>query len=88
MLSGFCNVFVDNKPEVNPNNAKDYFFLTQNNQTHTYLKIDPSKYEEKTNFYIRVENPKLDPVSYTLSVFENSFHSPIEIGVTKHVEVS
>lgn len=31
MLSGVCNVFVDNKPEVNANNAKEYFFLTQNN---------------------------------------------------------
>lgn len=31
MLSGFGNVFVDSKPEVNPNSAKEYFFLTKEN---------------------------------------------------------
>ena len=56
-------------------------------RTHSYLKIDPSKYDKMMDFYIRVENPKLDPVSYTISVFENNLHSPIEIGITKNVEV-
>lgn len=45
MLSGFCNVFVDNKTEVSPDNAKDSFFLIQKKQTHSYLKIDPAKYD-------------------------------------------
>lgn len=87
MLSGFCNVFVDTKAEVSANNAKEYFFLTKNNETHSYLKIDPKKYEEKTNFYIRVENSKLDPVTFTLSIFENQVDSPIEVGISKHLEI-
>lgn len=41
MLSGSCNIFVDNIPEVNPNNSKEQFFLSEKNQTHSYIKIDP-----------------------------------------------
>lgn len=87
MLSGFCNIFVDNKPEVSANNAKEYFFLTKNNQTHSYIKIDPSKYENKSEFYIWIENPKLDPVAFTLGVFQNEIDSSIELGVSKNLEI-
>lgn len=87
MLSGFCNLFVDNIPEVSARNAKEQLFLGKNNQTHSYLKIDPKKYDDKLNFYFRVENTNPDPSTFVLSIFENEVDSPIEVGISKLVEI-
>lgn len=52
------------------------------------MKIDPSKYQSpKEDFYIRIENPKLDPSTYTITIFKNKIGNPIESGITKNLEV-
>ena len=89
VLSGTCNIFLDTEEDVSMGKNKIEAYLGRNMEVHKFLTIDPVKYglDVSRDLYILVSNPKLDPATYTLSVFKEESRIPIETGITKYLEL-
>lgn len=88
VLSGSVNVFLDGQKDVSMGKNKVEAYLGRNMEIHKFIRVDPVQLKLGTNVYILVDNPKLDPATYTLAVFKSDSKIPIETGVTKYLELA
>ena len=90
LLSGFVNLYISDSPKISINNYKDHVFMEINKDTHKFITVNPTRFgiEDGHDFFILVENPKLDASSFVLTIVKNEVKSPIGVGVKKQVTLA
>jgi hypothetical protein len=89
LLSGFVNLYIGRTKDVSVSNYDEVYSMEEGLNVHKFIQLLPTKYKLSgaNEWFILVENPKLDPSSFTITVDKNQIKSPIEPGITKFLHM-
>jgi hypothetical protein len=89
LLSGFANIYIGRSKDVGADNYDEVYSMEDGLNVHKFLQLLPTKYkmEGANEWFIMIDNPKLDPTSFTITVDKNAIKSPIEPGITKFLHL-
>ena len=89
LLSGFVNVYIGRDENISLEKYDELYSLEEGLNVHKFIQLLPSKYKISgaSEWFILVDNPKLESASFTVTVDKNSIKSPIEPGITKYLHL-
>ena len=88
VLSGSISVYIDKTDDVSELKHKQFYSIGYNLHNHIFVKIDPKEYNISSGaLYFRVNNTNLDPCSYIINIYKNNISMPIELGISKYIEM-
>jgi hypothetical protein len=85
MLTGYVNVYISRKETVSTASHDEFYSLESESTRHKFIQIEPHKYNIKgsSEWFILIQNPKIDEAGFTLSISKSNSKGPIEPGITK-----
>ena len=89
ILSGFVNIYVGRTKDVSTTKYDELYSMETELNIHKFIQLSPFKYNINgpSEWFVLIDNPKLDQAVFTITVDKNKIKSPIEPGITKFVRI-
>ena len=90
MTTGHLDLYISRDASVSRTKYDMKFSLESGLSIHNFIRIDPKEYKilGSNEWFVMIENLKLEEAGCAITMYKNSVKSPIEPGVTKFMHLA